>query len=117
MSLSKEDIDEFVKRADRKKRMKDVEQWMKDVEQWLKDISKIDSAYVKTFVKSDCLWDSLPPEARNKPMAISCPCPKCSTWSTPDRSVAAPYNVQSLRDLLEKAHVTNNSVGRDDESL
>ena len=27
-----------------------------------------------------CVWDSLSPEDRKKPMMISCPCPKCSPW-------------------------------------
>lgn len=36
------------------------------------DISKIDST---------CLWDRMSEEDRNKPMCLSCPCPRCSPYS------------------------------------
>lgn len=28
-----------------------------------------------------CLWDSLSEEDKAKPMGLSCPCRKCSTWA------------------------------------
>lgn len=30
--------------------------------------------------KSSCLWENLSPEDRMKPMSMSCPCIKCSTY-------------------------------------
>lgn len=29
----------------------------------------------------ECLWDSMPESDKNKPMGLSCPCPKCSPYS------------------------------------
>jgi len=31
-------------------------------------------------VGSRCLWDDIPAADRNKPMLLSCPCPKCTLW-------------------------------------
>lgn len=33
-----------------------------------------------SVVSSRCLWDNLSPEDRMKPMGLSCPCNKCSTY-------------------------------------
>jgi len=30
--------------------------------------------------KVPCLWDQFTEEEKSKPMGLSCPCPKCSTW-------------------------------------
>ena len=44
-------------------------------------------SYYKIFdilrkeTESECVWDTLSPEDRNKPIGLSCPCKKCSPWS------------------------------------
>ena len=32
------------------------------------------------FKKTPCVWDNLSEEDHNKPMGISCPCPKCTPF-------------------------------------
>lgn len=50
--------------------------------QWLcgKKVSDSDQAI-------PCIWDSIPKKDWNKPMGISCPCPKCSPYSLGTNSI------------------------------
>lgn len=53
---------------------------------WSNDPTRIPPPYWGG--KSVCIFDSLPPEDKMKPMSISCPCPKCSPYSLSQGSLS-----------------------------
>lgn len=49
-------------------------------ESWPTDFTKWGTFPKRAVLERPCIFDSLPPEDRMKPMGISCGCPKCSLY-------------------------------------
>lgn len=103
MSLTQTDFDLIVKRLDKfEEELKKLEKEIRGLQKqtpvpavWPNDPTSIPPPYWGG--KFICIFDSLPPEDRMKPMGVSCGCPRCSPYSLSQGSLVDSGTTQEWR--------------------